>query len=87
MEVIKEATELLILKEIMMIKKLRVIRLEYDPNRTCFIALIKYEDGELSYIIAPQKLKVSDTVISGAEVDIKPGVLANEKYSGRNFIT
>lgn len=54
-------------------KKAEVIRLEYDPNRTCHIALIKYEDGELSYIIAPQKLKVSDTVISGNSVDIKPG--------------
>ena len=54
-------------------KKAEVIRLEYDPNRTCFIALIKYENGDLSYIIAPQKLKVSDTVISGSNVDIKPG--------------
>ena len=54
-------------------KKAEVIRLEYDPNRTCHIALIKYEDGQLSYIIAPQKLKISDTVISGNEVDIKPG--------------
>ena len=54
-------------------KKAEVIRLEYDPNRTCHIALIKYEDGELSYIIAPQKLKVSDTIISGNSVDIKPG--------------
>ncbi len=50
-----------------------VERLEYDPNRTAFIALIKYEDGELSYIVAPQRLKVGDTVISGARVDIKPG--------------
>lgn len=50
-----------------------VERLEYDPNRTAFIALIKYEDGELAYIIAPQRLKVGDTVISGARVDIKPG--------------
>ena len=54
-------------------KNAEVIRLEYDPNRSCHIALIKYEDGELSYIIAPQKLKVSDTVISGNSVDIKPG--------------
>ena len=54
-------------------KKAEVIRLEYDPNRTCHIALIKYEDGQLSYIIAPQKLNVSDTVISGNDVDIKPG--------------
>jgi large subunit ribosomal protein L2 len=50
-----------------------VERLEYDPNRTAFIALIKYQDGELSYILAPQRLKVGDPVISGAKVDIKPG--------------
>lgn len=50
-----------------------VERLEYDPNRTAFIALIKYRDGELSYIIAPQRLKAGDTVISGARCDIKPG--------------
>ena len=54
-------------------KAAEVIRLEYDPNRTCHIALIKYEDGLLSYIIAPQKLKVSDTVYSGIDIDIKPG--------------
>jgi len=50
-----------------------VERLEYDPNRTAFIALIKYEDGLLSYIIAPQRLAVGDTVISSAKADIKPG--------------
>ena len=50
-----------------------VERLEYDPNRTAFIALIKYEDGELAYILAPQRLSVGDTVIAGARVDIKPG--------------
>ena len=50
-----------------------VERLEYDPNRTAFIALLKYQDGELSYILAPQRLKVGDTVVSGAKVDIKPG--------------
>jgi len=50
-----------------------VERLEYDPNRTSFIALIKYEDGELSYILAPQRLSVGDTVISGKKVDVKPG--------------
>ncbi|MDE2239002.1 MAG: 50S ribosomal protein L2 [Rhodospirillales bacterium] len=50
-----------------------VERLEYDPNRTAFIALIKYEDGELAYILAPQRLKVGDAVVSGARVDIKPG--------------
>jgi large subunit ribosomal protein L2 len=50
-----------------------VERLEYDPNRTSFIALIKYEDGELAYILAPQRLAVGDTVISGKKVDVKPG--------------
>jgi large subunit ribosomal protein L2 len=50
-----------------------VERLEYDPNRTAFIALIKYADGELSYIIAPQRLRAGDTVVSGQRVDIKPG--------------
>ena len=50
-----------------------VQRLEYDPNRTAFIALIKYQDGELAYILAPQRLKTGDQVISGARVDIKPG--------------
>ena len=51
----------------------KVQRLEYDPNRTAFIALIEYEDGELSYILAPQRLGVGDTVISGERADIKPG--------------
>jgi large subunit ribosomal protein L2 len=51
----------------------KVERLEYDPNRTAFIALIKYKDGELSYILAPQRLAVGDTVISGDKVDVKPG--------------
>ena len=50
-----------------------VERIEYDPNRTAFIALIRYEDGELSYIIAPQRLQVGDKVISGNRVDVKPG--------------
>src|SRR5271165_5132768 len=50
-----------------------VERLEYDPNRTAFIALIKYKDGELSYIIAPQRLRVGDTVIAAQRADIKPG--------------
>jgi large subunit ribosomal protein L2 len=50
-----------------------VERLEYDPNRSAFIALIKYEDNELAYIIAPQRLKAGDRVVSGAKVDIKPG--------------
>ena len=50
-----------------------VERLEYDPNRTAFIALVKYEDGELAYILAPQRIAVGDTVISGDKVDVKPG--------------
>ena len=50
-----------------------VERLEYDPNRTAFIALVKYTDNELAYIIAPQRLKVGDSVVAGARVDIKPG--------------
>jgi large subunit ribosomal protein L2 len=50
-----------------------VERLEYDPNRTAFIALIKYQDGELAYILAPQRLKAGDQVVAGARVDIKPG--------------
>ena len=50
-----------------------VLRLEYDPNRTAFIALIKYADGDLSYILAPQRLREGDKIISGDTVDIKPG--------------
>jgi large subunit ribosomal protein L2 len=51
----------------------KVERIEYDPNRTAFIALIKYEDGQLAYILAPQRLAVGDKVISGEKVDVKPG--------------
>ena len=47
--------------------------LEYDPNRSAFIALVQYEDGEKRYIIAPQDLKVGDVIVSGPEADIKPG--------------
>ncbi|BCJ91209.1 50S ribosomal protein L2 [Terrihabitans soli] len=50
-----------------------VERIEYDPNRSAFIALIKYNDGELSYILAPQRLAAGDTVIAGQLVDVKPG--------------
>ena len=50
-----------------------VERLEYDPNRTAFIALIKYTDGVLSYILAPQRLKAGDSVVTGEKVDVKPG--------------
>jgi large subunit ribosomal protein L2 len=50
-----------------------VERLEYDPNRTAFLALIKYSDGELAYILAPQRLRAGDAVVSAARADIKPG--------------
>src|SRR5215470_727726 len=50
-----------------------VERLEYDPNRTAFIALVKYADGEQAYILAPQRLAVGDSVIAGSHVDVKPG--------------
>ena len=50
-----------------------VERIEYDPNRTSFIALISYEDGEKAYILAPQRLKAGDKVISSEKADIKPG--------------
>ena len=51
----------------------KVAAIEYDPNRTCFIALLNYADGEKRYILAPLGLKVGDTVMSGAEADIKTG--------------
>ena len=51
----------------------KVERLEYDPNRTAFIALIKYNDGEMAYILAPQRLREGDQVIASAVADIKPG--------------
>ena len=50
-----------------------VARIEYDPNRTAFIALIQYEDGEQAYILAPQRLGVGDKIVAGAKVDVKPG--------------
>ncbi|HEY2048984.1 MAG TPA: 50S ribosomal protein L2 [Caulobacteraceae bacterium] len=50
-----------------------VERLEYDPNRTAFIALVRYADGELAYILAPQRLKAGDEVVAGERVDVKPG--------------
>lgn len=51
----------------------QVAAIEYDPNRTCRIALLNYTDGEKSYIIAPVGLKVGDTVMAGPQADIKPG--------------
>ena len=50
-----------------------VERIEYDPNRTAFIALVKYDDGEQCYIIAPQRLAIGDKIISANKADIKPG--------------
>ncbi|MPZ37628.1 MAG: 50S ribosomal protein L2 [Rhizobiales bacterium] len=50
-----------------------VERIEYDPNRTAFIALVKYPDGEQAYILAPQRLAAGDTVVAGEHVDVKPG--------------
>ncbi len=50
-----------------------VERLEYDPNRSAFIALIRYADDELAYILAPQRLRIGDVVVSGERCDIKPG--------------
>ena len=50
-----------------------VERFEYDPNRTAFIALISYEDGEKAYILAPQRLQVGDKVVAAEKADIKPG--------------
>ncbi len=50
-----------------------VERIEYDPNRSAFIALVRYADGEPSYILAPQRLGVGDSVIAGEQVDVKPG--------------
>ena len=50
-----------------------VLTLEYDPNRSAFIALVQYEDGEKRYILAPEGLKVGDVVRSGSDADIKPG--------------
>ncbi len=51
----------------------KVVTLEYDPNRSAFIALVEYTDGEKAYILAPEGLKVGDTVVAGENADIKPG--------------
>ena len=51
----------------------KIERLEYDPNRSAFIALVKYADGELAYILAPQRIKVGDEIIASEKVDVKPG--------------
>ena len=51
----------------------KVLRLEYDPNRSAFIALVEYEDGERRYILAPVGIAAGDSVVSSASADIKPG--------------
>src|SRR3972149_3910086 len=51
----------------------KVAAIEYDPNRSARIALLHYHDGEKRYILAPQKLRLGDQVVSGGEADIKPG--------------
>ena len=56
-----------------------VERLEYDPNRTAFLALLKYDDGELAYILAPQRIGVGDTVIAGEHVDVKRAIVTLEE--------
>ena len=50
-----------------------VERIEYDPNRTAFVALIKYDDGEMNYILCPQKLNIGDKIISSDKAELKPG--------------
>ena len=50
-----------------------VERIEYDPNRTAFIALVRYQDDEVAYILAPQRVNVGDVVVSGEKTDVKPG--------------
>ncbi len=50
-----------------------VMRIEYDPNRTAFIALVSYADGEQAYILAPQRLAIGDTIVASQKADIKPG--------------
>jgi len=64
--VIKSVTELSTLKEIRKISKLNVMTVEYDPNRTAFIALLNYDDGEKRYIVAPSGIKVGQKIVSGA---------------------
>ncbi len=63
----------------------KVERIEYDPNRSAFIALIAYADGEQAYILAPQRLAVGDQVIAGEQVDIKPGnAMPHRQHAGRH---
>lgn len=58
----------------------RVASIEYDPNRSAYIALLHYVDGDKAYILAPQKIQVGDTVVSSAHADIKPGNALRLKY-------
>lgn len=51
----------------------KLVRIEYDPNRTAYIALIEYADGDKTYILAPQRLKIGDSIISGERVEVVPG--------------
>ena len=69
----KQAYRLIDFKRVKHDMPATVERLEFDPNRTAFIALIKYADGTQNYILAPQRLSVGDSVISGQKVDVKPG--------------
>ena len=69
----KQAYRLIDFKRVKHDMPATVERLEFDPNRTAFIALIKYADGTQNYILAPQRLSVGNSVISGQKVDVKPG--------------
>jgi large subunit ribosomal protein L2 len=61
----------------------KVMTIEYDPNRTCRIALLQYKDGEKRYILAPRDLKVGDSVISGKGVDVRPGNVRATRFRSR----
>ena len=69
----KDFTELLILKEISEIWRRKLFRIERDPNRNVFIALVKYKDNELRYILCPNKLEVGDKIIASENAEIKIG--------------
>src|SRR6185437_10076525 len=69
----KQAYRIIDFKRVKHDQPATVERIEYDPNRTGFIALIKYKDGEQAYILAPQRLAAGDTIVAGEYVDVKPG--------------
>src|SRR5690242_13870507 len=69
----KQAYRVIDFKRVRREEAATVERIEYDPNRTAFIALVKYKDGTLSYILAPQRLAAGDTIVAGESVDVKPG--------------